>query len=222
MARKLVLPILLTLLLLSSCKTVEESRYLELAQNATTLSDKLEYYQTGLALYPSNIKYIYNTAYTLTLKKQYKEAEAILTTGIYQYPKAIYLYTLLAYCYKTDYKLYSYEKVMEKLLEIDPGFTEVREEMITHYWDFGKNDLAISHALSLYEFYPSNKTALNAIGRLQGGDFERYIDQESEKKAEVKTKPYLPPINISLEDIYYYLKSDDFLSRFLPSDHKAH
>ncbi len=221
MVKKLVLPILLTLILLSSCKSAEESRYLELAQSSNTLSEKIEHYKAGLAAYPDDLNYIYNTAYTLALDEQYSEAEAVLTKGIYQYPKAIYLYTLLAYCYKTQYKFYSYEMVMENLLKADPGFTEAREELIDHYLTLKMYDPALRAALPLYEFYPTNETALNALGIIKGGIYERFI-KEDKKKAEVMQKPYLPPVTIALEDIYYYIKSDDFLSRFLPSDHKAH
>ncbi len=220
MIKKLVLFFLLTTTLLSSCSTTDEGSYLELAQSTNSLEEKISHYTSGLKRYPENINYIYNSAYTLTLNEQYTEAEEILLNGINLYPKAIYLYTLLAHCYKAEYKLVSYEAVMQSLITIDPGFLDAKLELLSFYMRYGKYKAALPLAESIYELYPTNQQVLNSLAILKGGVFENFVAETTEKKEEAKVlKPYLPPTTISIQEVNSYLKSDSFLSQFLPSDH---
>lgn len=186
MSKRLILPILLLIVLLSSCSTTDESKYLKLAQEATTLKEKTEYYLTGYETNPENLKYIYNSAYFLSLEERYSEAETILKQGLTLYPKAINLYTLLSFIYEKQYKFASFERTLNTLIVIDPGYKEASVKLLAHYLMLLNYKKALPLAETLYNTYPTEQSVLDALSVLKGGVFTKLASPEETKKRQRK------------------------------------
>ena len=214
MSKRLILPILLLIVLLSSCSTTDESKYLKLAQEATTLKEKTKYYLTGYETNPENLKYIYNSAYFLSLEERYSEAETILKQGLTLYSKAINLYTLLSFIYEKQYKFASFERTLNTLLVIDPGYKEASVKLLAHYLMLLNYKKALPLAETLYNTYPTEQSVLDALSVLKGGVFTKLASPEETKKEAKKalTAPYLPPLDIKLEQVISSIKSSSSLS----------
>jgi hypothetical protein len=206
--------VLFALLLLTSCKTTDESLYLKLSTEATTLEKKTDYSLTGLSKYPDNFKYIYNSAYYLSLEKCYKEAESVIFEGLEKYPEAIQLYTLLAHLYKTRGMLRSYEDTMLKILEIDPAHSEAAHTLLEHLIATHRKTDAAALAHTLYERDVTDLLAINALAYLEGGMFLKIKTADIETKmAETPAqKPCLPPLDIKIDVILNFFQSQS-LSR---------
>lgn len=218
-----IILIIVLSILLSGCKTSDESRFLSLAEKSSDIDTKIDYYLQGLEEYPENIKYIYNSAYFLTLDKQYDKAIEILKSGIREEEKAINLYLLLSYIYKEKYMLNSYENTLSNLIKTDPGYFDAKLRLLEFYMTYGYKDKVLSLAKEMYIYQHDNRTVLKALALYESEFYMQFLNDNEKSDGEIKKKnlapPVIPRLDIDLRDNLSLIRTNPSLSGFSQDHH---
>lgn len=210
-------------ILLSGCQTSDESRFLSLAEKSPDIDTKIDYYLHGLEEYPENIKYIYNSAYFLTLDKQYDKAIEILKSGIKEEEKAINLYLLLSYIYRENYMLSSYENTLLTLIKTDPGYVDAKLRLLEFYMTYGYKNKALSLAKEMYTYLYDNQIVLKALAFYESEFYMQFLDDKGNDDKEIKKNnlypPTIPRLDIELENNLKLVRSNPSLFEFSQDHH---
>lgn len=200
---------LLFLISCTSLDTVKEA----LIKSAALKRDERASYLESFYTPSSSQELSYNYAYYLLESKNYDKAMQVIDNATQKYPDSIRFLYMKAFILREENKLYSYEKTLLSILEIDKADTISREALITLYETLRYKDKTIDMALSTLDYSIDNKTALNALAHYI--DFYRdkfgYTEQSTEKKEEHK-KPSFINFNRDFNDSIESIKSLDILS----------
>ena len=199
MKRMLFAAIAIFLLILSSCHTLTEEERAErfiLAGNRKSGEEAAGIYLEGLQEAETPSLY-YNLAYSYLEAEDYEKAVETAEKAESLYPEYIRFSYLKAYAYRMDGRIWSYEKTLKGIIEKDPGNVTIRDMLIQHYLDTGRDNDARTLAEETILYDTDDSTALRALAK-DSAFFSTIAPEESseeERKERLWTEPpfiYMP------------------------------
>ncbi len=156
---KILFLVSLIIPILFSCTTTSDNEIIRGGYSKYGLEAQ-EYYINSDVKSP---RVLYNLAYSYLETDDFDSALECATTGQELYPEYLRFYTLEAYCHKRLNDKKSYQETLKNIIDIDPGYIDIWEILISSLVETKDKDNAIKYAKELLQIDPSNKIALNVL-----------------------------------------------------------
>ncbi len=179
------------LLLLVSCTTTVKSD----ASLLTVYGSKEETLQSLENLYLSHpeVKEVsYNYAYALLAEGDNETAITVINDYLAIDEDNLRFLTLRLAAEKRSAKLRSYERTLDYILSIDPGFLDAHLEAAEYYQLWGNNERAEKEAWFVLERDSRNERALKVLSK-NNDYFQLLVKEEKPEDNSRKRNPYQKP-----------------------------
>ena len=179
------------MLLLASCTSTVQSD----ASLLTVLNSKEETFQSLEKLYLSHpeVKEVsYNYAYALVAEGYSEEAIEVINDYLEIDSDNLRFLTLRLAAEKRSAKLRSYERTLDYILNIDPGYIDAHLEAAEYYQLWGNEERAKEEAWFVLERESQNTRALKVLSQYSDY-FTLFVKEEVVVEEKRKRNPYQKP-----------------------------
>ena len=165
MKRLLYLSLLfISLCILSSCSSQDQSRYLLLADESADFETRLSIYRDAVESNPDDYRAYYNLAYLYLYGEDYQDAEQVLLASIDKFRDSFRFYSALLYLYENTKEKGKELDLLLRMMELTPADEQVRTRLL-ELLDESGDPRAYDEARDTLLYFPDNQIAINILAK---------------------------------------------------------